>query len=79
VQLVERIQAFADKTPGLAQYSIRKFGEAFEVIPRTLAESAGLDATEVLSTLYTAHHKKDDWTTGVDIEVSTHLRCFSMK
>ena len=79
MQLVERIQAFADKTPGLAQYSIRKFGEAFEVIPRTLAESAGLDATEVLSTLYTAHHKKDDWTTGVDIEVSTHLRCFSMK
>ncbi|KAI0177301.1 T-complex protein 1 subunit theta [Pestalotiopsis sp. NC0098] len=67
-QLVERIQAFGDKTPGLAQYSIRKFGEAFEVVPRTLAESAGLDATEVLSRLYTAHHKKDDWKTGVDIE-----------
>ena len=69
VQLVERIQAFGDKTPGLAQYSIRKFGEAFEVIPRLLAESAGLDATEVLSRLYAAHHKKDSWTTGVDIEV----------
>lgn len=68
VQLVERIQAFGDKTPGLAQYSIRKFGEAFEVIPRLLAESAGLDATEVLSRLYAAHHKKDSWTTGVDIE-----------
>ncbi|EKD21204.1 T-complex protein 1, theta subunit [Drepanopeziza brunnea f. sp. 'multigermtubi' MB_m1] len=68
MQLVERIQAFGDKTPGLAQYSIRKFGEAFEVIPRTLAESAGLDATEVLSRLYTAHHKKDSWNTGVDIE-----------
>ncbi|KAH8653689.1 chaperonin Cpn60/TCP-1 family [Xylariales sp. PMI_506] len=68
IQLVERIQAFADKTSGLPQYSIRKFGEAFEVVPRTLAESAGLDATEVLSTLYSAHHKKDDWNTGVDIE-----------
>ncbi|KAI1430604.1 T-complex protein 1 subunit theta [Xylaria sp. CBS 124048] len=68
LQLVGRIQAFGDKTSGLPQYSIRKFGEAFEVIPRTLAESAGLDATEVLSRLYTAHHKKDDWTTGVDIE-----------
>ncbi|KAK6833538.1 T-complex protein 1 [Apiospora arundinis] len=67
-QLVERIQAFGDKTSGLPQYSIRKFGEAFEVVPRTIAESAGLDATEVLSRLYTAHHKKDDWTTGVDIE-----------
>ncbi|KAI9786975.1 MAG: T-complex protein 1 subunit theta [Candelina submexicana] len=68
MQLVERITAFGGKTPGLGQYSITKYGEAFEVIPRTLAESAGLDATEVLSRLYTAHHKKDDWTTGVDIE-----------
>merc|ERR1712230_209026 len=68
MQLVERLTAFADKTPGLAQYAIRKYAEAFEVIPRTLAESAGLDATEVLSRLYTAHHKKDDWDTGVDIE-----------
>ena len=56
MQLVERITALADKTPGLAQYAIRKFAEAFEVIPRTLAESAGLDATEVLANLYTAHH-----------------------
>ncbi|KAK8001540.1 T-complex protein 1 subunit theta [Apiospora marii] len=67
-QLVERIQAFGDKTSGLPQYSIRKFGEAFEVVPRTIAESAGLDATETLSRLYTAHHKKDDWKTGVDVE-----------
>jgi T-complex protein 1 subunit theta len=68
LQLVERIQAFGERTPGLPQYAIKKFAEAFEVIPRTLAESAGLDATEVLSKLYLAHHKKDDWTTGVDIE-----------
>ena len=36
MQLIERISAFADKTPGLAQYAIRKYAEAFEVIPRTL-------------------------------------------
>ncbi|KAL4978690.1 TCP-1/cpn60 chaperonin family-domain-containing protein [Aspergillus desertorum] len=57
IQLVERISAFADRTPGLPQHAIRKYAEAFEVIPRTLAESAGLDATEVLSRLYTAHHR----------------------
>ncbi|KAJ9143600.1 T-complex protein 1 [Coniochaeta hoffmannii] len=68
LQLVERIQAVGEKTQGLAQYSIKKYGEAFEVVPRTLAESAGLDATEVLSRLYAAHNKKDSWTTGVDIE-----------
>ncbi|ORX96426.1 t-complex protein-like protein 1 [Clohesyomyces aquaticus] len=73
MQLIERITSLADKTPGLSQYSIRKYGEAFEVIPRTLAESAGLDATEVLSRLYTAHAAQkgkndDEWTVGVDIE-----------
>jgi T-complex protein 1 subunit theta len=69
IQLVERITAFGEKTPGLAQYAIKKYAEAFEVVPRTLAESAGLDATEVLSRLYAAHHKKEnDWSAGVDIE-----------
>ena len=58
MQLVERIMAFADKTPGLPQYAIRKYAEAFEVIPRTLAESCGSDATEVLARLYTAHQRR---------------------
>ncbi|KIV81031.1 T-complex protein 1, theta subunit [Exophiala sideris] len=58
MQLVERISHYADKTPGLPQYAIRKYAEAFEVIPRTLAESAGLDATEVLARLYTAHQQR---------------------
>lgn len=67
IQLVERISNFADKTPGLPQHAIRKYAEAFEVVPRTLAESAGLDATEVLSRLYTAHHRNttaDDESSG---------------
>ncbi|KAF2678113.1 t-complex protein-like protein 1 [Lentithecium fluviatile CBS 122367] len=73
MQLIERIKSLADRTQGLSQYSIRKYGEAFEVIPRTLAESAGLDATEVLARLYVAHgaqkgRKDDEWTIGVDIE-----------
>lgn len=74
MQLVERISAIAEKTPGLSQYAIKKYAEAFEVIPRTLAESAGLDATEVLARLYTAHHKNPDEDEdevpcqGVDVE-----------
>ena len=74
VALIDRLHAIAEKTPGLSQYAIKKFGEAFEVVPRTLAESAGLDATEVLSRLYTAHAAKStdsdspSWTTGVDID-----------
>jgi T-complex protein 1 subunit theta len=66
IQLAERVSAFADKTPGLAQYAIKKYAEAFEVVPRTLAESAGLDATEVLSRLYTAHQRTDESSEGSD-------------
>lgn len=55
MQLIERVSTYGDKTPELSQYAIKKYAEAFEVIPRTLAESAGLDATEVLATLYAAH------------------------
>ena len=57
MQLIERISAFGGKTPELSQHAIKKYAEALEVIPRTLAESAGLDATAVLATLYAAHHK----------------------
>ncbi|KAH8180119.1 TCP-1/cpn60 chaperonin family protein [Sarocladium implicatum] len=68
IELSQRIQAQGEKTPGLSQYAIKKFGEAFEVIPRTLAESCGLDATEVISRLYAAHHNAEDWDAGVDVD-----------
>jgi len=76
MQLIERISGLGEKTPDLMQYSIRKYAEAFEVIPRTLAESAGLDATQVLSKLYGSHVSQKDrkekywWCMGVDIENS---------
>ncbi|KAL8811736.1 MAG: hypothetical protein Q9223_006271 [Gallowayella weberi] len=78
MQLVERISAFGEKTPELSQHAIRKYAEAFEVIPKTLAESAGLDATEVLARLYARHHKAaktaaikaDDTSSGTSEESS---------
>ena len=57
LQLAERVTAFGERTAGLAQYAIKAYAHAFEVVPRALAESAGLDATAVLATLYTAHHR----------------------
>jgi T-complex protein 1 subunit theta len=73
MELLKRVLAIGEKTPGLLQHSIKKFAQAFEIIPRTLAETSGLDATEVLSRLYTAHHNSDDGVAGVDIDVSPLL------
>jgi T-complex protein 1 subunit theta len=69
MELLKRVLAQGEKTPGLLQHAIKKYAEAFEVIPRTLAETSGVDATEVLSKLYTAHHNSEDGLAGVDIEV----------
>ena len=66
MQLIERVSAYGEKTPELSQYAIKKYAESFEVIPRTLAESAGLDATEVLATLYAAHHNSSSSNTKDD-------------
>lgn len=59
MQLVERTGAYGDRTQGLSQHAIKKYAEAFEVVPRILAESAGLDGTEVLARLYTAHQRRN--------------------
>ncbi|KAI9218348.1 chaperonin Cpn60/TCP-1 family [Blastocladiella britannica] len=70
MELALQMQAIAAKTPGLNQYAMSKFGEALEVIARTLAENAGLDATEVVSKLYAAHQSGNK-AAGVDIEADT--------
>ncbi|KAJ3019417.1 UNVERIFIED_CONTAM: T-complex protein 1 subunit theta [Siphonaria sp. JEL0065] len=67
IELARKLTEIGERTPGLNQYAIKKFAQAFEVIPRTLAENAGLDSTEVLSRLY-ATHQTSNTSTGVDIE-----------
>lgn len=69
LELAKRIAEYGEKTPGLAQHAIKRFADALEVVPRTLAENAGLDATEVLSKLYATHQASEEGVIGVDIEV----------
>ena len=70
IQLAHDIQHAAESEPGLEQYSIRKFAEALEVVPRTLAENAGANHTLVISDLYAAH-EAGRAAAGVDIENGT--------
>lgn len=69
MELYSKLLSFAEETPGLEQYAIRKFAEAFLVVPRMLAESSGLIATDVISTL-TAAHQEGKKNAGVDLESS---------
>ncbi|KAI9100425.1 chaperonin Cpn60/TCP-1 family [Phlyctochytrium arcticum] len=67
IEIARQLQTVAEKTAGLNQYAIKKFAESLEVVPRTLAENAGLDSTEVISKLYAAH-AQGNAAAGVDIE-----------
>lgn len=67
VELAKRLKEFSFKETGLDQYAIAKFAESFEMIPKTLAENAGLNAIEIISSLY-AEHASGNTKVGIDLE-----------
>uniref|UniRef100_A0A8C5FUA1 T-complex protein 1 subunit theta n=1 Tax=Gadus morhua TaxID=8049 RepID=A0A8C5FUA1_GADMO len=67
IELAKQIAAYGETCPGLEQYAIKKFAEAFEAVPRALAENSGVKANELISKLYAEHHKGGK-NMGFDIE-----------
>uniref|UniRef100_A0A9L0RYU5 T-complex protein 1 subunit theta n=1 Tax=Equus caballus TaxID=9796 RepID=A0A9L0RYU5_HORSE len=67
IELAKQITSYGETCPGLEQYAIKKFAEAFEAIPRALAENSGVKANEVISKLY-AVHQEGNKNVGFDIE-----------
>jgi len=55
IELARLVGQWGETHAGLEQYSINKFAEALEVIPRVLAENSGVKPKEVISKLYAAH------------------------
>ncbi|CDK25262.1 unnamed protein product [Kuraishia capsulata CBS 1993] len=70
-ELVKRITAHGEKTPGLLQLSIKKYAEAFEFVPRLLCETSGMNPTEVLPQLYAAHSGEDSIRQGINIDAES--------
>jgi thermosome len=65
-ELAKRIREFAEKFSGREQLAIQEFANALEIIPRTLAENAGLDPIDILVELRAAH-EQGKTTYGVDV------------
>lgn len=55
VELSRLIQDFGATQTGLDQYAVKAFGEALEVVPRTLASNSGMDFEDTIAKLYAAH------------------------
>lgn len=71
-ELQKRLKKFAQSVRGREQLAINAFADALEVIPRTLAENAGLDPIEVLTELR-ARHEENKFTYGLDVSVNVSI------
>jgi thermosome len=66
MELARRIEEFAKTVKGKEQLAVKAFAEALKIIPKTLAENAGMDAIDVLVKLEAEHAKGNKWA-GVDV------------
>ncbi len=57
IELALRLRDYAASVGGREQLAIQAFADAIEVIPRALAENAGLDPIDMLVALRSAHEK----------------------
>lgn len=65
-ELAKHLRKVAEQSGGREQLAIEAFANSLDIVPRTLAENAGLDPIDVLTALKAAHEKKQVWA-GVDV------------
>jgi len=68
IELARRISQYGETLPGLEQYAVKKFGEALEIFPITLAENAGVKSTELIAKLYAEHQYEGGVRMGFDVD-----------
>ena len=59
VELAGRLRDYADSVSGREQLAVEAFADALELVPRVLAENAGLDSIDTLVDLRSAHESGD--------------------
>ena len=67
VELALRLRSYASTVGGREQLAIEAFANAMEIIPKTLAENAGLDQIDSLVSLR-SQHEKGVKTAGLDMD-----------
>ena len=66
-ELSKRLNDYASKVGGREALAIEAFADTLEMIPKTLAENAGLDPIDIMVALRSAHGKKEGVSQGVDV------------
>jgi chaperonin GroEL (HSP60 family) len=66
-ELSKRLRTYAAKVGGREQLAIEAFADALEVIPKALAENAGLDPIDIMVDIRAKHEKPNGLGWGVDV------------
>jgi archaeal chaperonin len=67
VEVAKELRNYATDIGGREQLAIETFADAIEIIPKTLAENAGLEPIDILVELRAAHGKPDGQYKGVNL------------
>jgi thermosome len=67
VEVAKELRKYAPKVGGREQLAIEAFADAVEIIPKTLAENAGLQSIDIIVELRAAHEKVKGKYKGVNV------------
>jgi len=67
VEIAKELRKHAVKVGGREQLAIEAFADAVEIIPKTLAENAGLESIDIIAELRAAHEKTDSQAMGINV------------
>ncbi len=71
VDVANALRAYSSEVGGREQLAIQAFADALEIVPKTLAESAGMDPIDTLVQLRNKHNAASGKNLGVDVYRNT--------
>jgi thermosome len=66
-EIAKMLRPYATKVGGREQLAVEAFADSMEIVPKTLAENAGLEPIDILVGLRSAHEKPKSHLMGVDV------------
>jgi chaperonin GroEL (HSP60 family) len=67
IEIAKELRKYATKVGGREQLAVEAFADAVEVIPRTLAENAGLEPIDILVELRSKHDTAEGKNLGINV------------
>ena len=67
IEIAKELRNYATKVGGREQLAVEAFADAVEIIPKTLAENAGLEPIDIIVDLRASHEKPDGQNKGVNV------------